>query len=118
MKASKRLIMSGTIAAALLAISVGSGSPSQAQSLTKVRLQLKWVTQAQFAGYYAAAAQGYYKEQGLDVEIKVGGPDITPEQVVASGGADFGIDWVPSLLSSRENGENIVIFLHDTLAAG
>jgi NitT/TauT family transport system substrate-binding protein len=107
-KVSKRLFMSGAVAAAMLAISVGAGSPSQAQGLTKVRLQLKWVTQAQFAGYYAAAAQGYYKDQGLDVEIKVGGPDITPEQVVASGGADFGIDWVPSLLSSRENGEPIV----------
>ena len=108
MKVSKRLILSGSIAAALLAVTFGAGSSSQAQALTKVRLQLKWVTQAQFAGYYAAAAQGYYKDQGLDVEIKVGGPDINPEQVVASGGADFGIDWVPSLLSSRENGENIV----------
>ena len=108
MKVSKRLILSGTIATALLAVTFGAGSSSQAQALTKVRLQLKWVTQAQFAGYYAAAAQGYYKDQGLDVEIKVGGPDINPEQVVASGGADFGIDWVPSLLSSRENGENIV----------
>jgi NitT/TauT family transport system substrate-binding protein len=108
MNVSKRLILSGTVAAALLAISVGAGTSTQAQSLTKVRLQLKWVTQAQFAGYYAAAAQGYYKEQGLDVEIKVGGPDIAPEQVVASGSADFGIDWVPNLLSSRENGQNIV----------
>ena len=105
---SPRIVLSGALAVAVLAISAGSGTSSQAQALPKVRLQLKWVTQAQFAGYYAAAAQGYYKDQGLDVEIKVGGPDINPEQVVASGGADFGIDWVPSLLSSRENGENIV----------
>ena len=53
-------------------------------------LQLKWVTQAQFAGYYAALEKGYYEEEGLDVTIKAGGPDITPEQVVTSGGAEFG----------------------------
>jgi NitT/TauT family transport system substrate-binding protein len=74
----------------------------------KVTLQLKWVTQAQFAGYYAALDQGYYEEEGLDVTIKPGGPDITPEQVVASGGADFGIDWMPSLLATRDKGGNLV----------
>jgi NitT/TauT family transport system substrate-binding protein len=74
----------------------------------KVTLQLKWVTQAQFAGYYAALDQGYYEEEGLDVTIKPGGPDITPEQVVASGGADFGINWMPSLLATRDKGGNLV----------
>ena len=58
--------------------------------------------QAQFAGYYAAAAKGYYKQFGLDVTLKPGGPDITPEQVVASGQAQFGIDWLPSLLATRD----------------
>jgi NitT/TauT family transport system substrate-binding protein len=91
---------------ALLAIAAGPGA--QAQSLTHVRLQLKWVAQAQFAGYYAAIAKGYYKDAGLDVELKLGGPNVVPEQVVASGGADFGIDWVPSLLNSREQGANLV----------
>jgi NitT/TauT family transport system substrate-binding protein len=79
-----------------------------AQAADKVTLQLKWVTQAQFAGYYAAAAQGYYKDAGLDVTIKPGGPDITPEQVVASGQAQFGLDWVPSLLSARDKGGDLV----------
>jgi NitT/TauT family transport system substrate-binding protein len=74
----------------------------------KVTLQLKWVTQAQFAGYYAAKEQGYYEEECLDVEIKVGGPDITPEQVVASGGAEFGINWLPSLLATRDKGGDLV----------
>jgi NitT/TauT family transport system substrate-binding protein len=74
----------------------------------KVTLQLKWVTQAQFAGYYAALEKGYYDEENLDVTIKVGGPDITPEQVVASGGADFGIDWLPSLLATRDKGGDLV----------
>src|SRR6478735_9354313 len=75
---------------------------------TKVTLQLKWVTQAQFAGYYAAAAKGYYKQAGLDVNIKVGGPDIIPEQVVAGGQAQFGLDWLPSLMSAREQGTKLV----------
>ncbi|MCC6456609.1 MAG: ABC transporter substrate-binding protein [Caldilineaceae bacterium] len=73
-----------------------------------VTLQLKWVAQAQFAGYYAAAGEGFYEAECLDVTINPGGPDIVPEQVVAGGQADFGIDFVPSLLSAREQGTNLV----------
>ena len=60
---------------------VAAGS-SQGQGLTKVTLQSKWVVQAQFAGYYVAKDKGYYRQAGLDVTIKPGGPDILPEQVV------------------------------------
>jgi len=74
----------------------------------KVTLQLKWVTQAQFAGYYAAKAKGYYDEEGLDVNLKVGGPSITPEQVVLGKQAEFGIDWLPSLLAARDTGQDLV----------
>jgi NitT/TauT family transport system substrate-binding protein len=74
----------------------------------KVTLQLKWVAQAQFAGYYAALDQGFYKAEGLDVTIKPGGPDIAPEQVVASGQAQFGLDWLASLLAVREQGTPLV----------
>lgn len=81
---------------------------AQAQDLPKIRLQSKWVVQAQFAGYYEAAGKGYYKDAGLDVTILPGGPNIAPEQVVASGGAEFGLDWLPSLLSSREHGAKLV----------
>src|SRR5450432_847963 len=91
-----------------LAFSGLSVSLAQAQDAPKIRLQSKWVVQAQFAGYYEAVAKGYYKDAGLDVSILPGGPDITPEQVVASGGAEFGIDWLPSLLNSREQGANLV----------
>jgi NitT/TauT family transport system substrate-binding protein len=76
--------------------------------MTPVRLQLKWVTQAQFAGYYAAQEQGYWEAQCLEVEILPGGPDIGPQQVVASGGAEFGIDWMGSFLSFREQQGNVV----------
>ncbi len=83
----------------------GGNKPAKTE---KVTLQLKWVTQAQFAGYYAAKAQGFYKDEGLDVNIKVGGPDITPEQVVLGKQAEFGIDWLPSLLSFRDKGNDLV----------
>src|SRR5215212_10578640 len=89
----------------------GAGASTSKQSkaaATKVTLQLKWVTQAQFAGYYAAAAKGYYKQAGLNVKIKVGGPDIVPEQVVAGGQAEFGLDWLPSLMSARDQGTKLI----------
>src|SRR3954464_150617 len=86
----------------------GAGASTGKASKTKVTLQLKWVTQAQFAGYYAAKAKGYYGKAGLDVRLKVGGPDIIPEQVVAGGGAEFGLDWLPSLLSARDKGTKLV----------
>jgi NitT/TauT family transport system substrate-binding protein len=76
--------------------------------LTEVRLQLQWVTQSQFAGYFAAADQGYYEDEGLDVEILEGAVDIVPQQVLASGGAEFAIAWVPKALVTREEGADIV----------
>jgi NitT/TauT family transport system substrate-binding protein len=96
-----------TVAAGAAARTDGPAAAST-QAKTKVTLQLKWVTQAQFAGYYAAKVKGYYGQQGLDVNIKVGGPTITPEQVVLGKQADFGIDWVPSLLAFRDTGKDIV----------
>jgi NitT/TauT family transport system substrate-binding protein len=79
-----------------------------AQAADKVSLQLKWVAQAQFAGYYVAAAKGFYQAAGLDVTIKPGGPDINPSQVMAGGGADVDVDWMPSALAAREKGVPLV----------
>ncbi len=94
----------GTIALAAALAATGFA----AQAADKVTLQLKWVTQAQFAGYYVAADKGFYEEEGLDVEIKPGGPDIAPAQVIAGGGADVVLDWMPSALASREKGVPLV----------
>lgn len=77
-------------------------------TLDEVRLQLQWFAQAQFAGYYAAIDQGFYEDQCLSVEILEGGVDIVPQQVLASGGAEFGIAWVPKALVSRESGADII----------
>jgi NitT/TauT family transport system substrate-binding protein len=76
--------------------------------LTKVKLQIKWLPQAQFAGYYVALDKGYYKAMGLDVEILPGGPDVVPSQKVLTGAADIGIDWVGSLLANRDKGQPLV----------
>nr|WP_085476272.1 ABC transporter substrate-binding protein [Rathayibacter oskolensis] len=84
--------------------SEGSGSSGD---LAPVTLQLQWVAQAQFAGYYAAVDQGYYEDEGLDVTIAEGGGDIVPQDVLASGDADYAISWVPKVLGSIEQGANI-----------
>ena len=94
-----------TIAAGLVLASLLAGT---AHAADKVTLQLKWVTQAQFAGYYVAKAKNYYKEADLDVTINAGGPDVAPPQVLAGGGADVIIDWMPSALASREKGVPLV----------
>src|SRR2546427_11975456 len=96
------------VIAVMLAVSCGAGTGGGGGQLTKVRLQLQWVAQSQFAGYYAALDKGYFKDLGLDVEIKLGGPDIVPQQVVASDAAEFGIAWVPKMLASREAGADLV----------
>ena len=93
-------ILTGAVAASFL-----TGGAWAADDVT---LQLKWVTQAQFAGYYVAAAKGYYTDENLNVTIKPGGPDIAPGQVIAGGGADVVIDWMPSALAAREQGLPLV----------
>ena len=95
----KKLMTSATA----LALMAGAGFAAD-----DVTLQLKWVTQAQFAGYYVAAAKGYYEAEGLNVTIKAGGPDIAPEQVIAGGGAAVIVDWMPAALAAREKGLPLV----------
>ena len=92
-----------------LALAAGLAfAAAAAQAADKLTLQLKWVTQAQFAGYYVAADQGFYADEDLDVEIRPGGPDIAPAQVLAGGGADVIVDWMPSALATRESGLPVV----------
>jgi NitT/TauT family transport system substrate-binding protein len=79
-----------------------------AHAADKVTIQLKWVAQAQFAGYFVAKDKGFYKDAGLDVTINPGGPDVAPPQVIAGGGADVVVDWMPSALASREKGVPLV----------
>ncbi|MEP1207621.1 MAG: ABC transporter substrate-binding protein [Rhizobiaceae bacterium] len=94
--------------ALLLAAGAFAATSVQAWAADKVTLQLKWVTQAQFAGYYVAKDKGYYEAENIDIEIKPGGPDIAPAQVLAGGGADVVLDWMPSALATREKGLPLV----------
>lgn len=113
MKRSTRLI-TGVSALAVTALALAgcstggsddtSSTDSASGDLTPVKLQLQWYSQAQFAGYYAALSQGYYKDEGLDVQILEGAADIVPIDVLTSGDADFAISWVPKVLGSIEQG--------------
>ena len=92
----------------LAVLAISATAASVAQAADKLALQLQWVTQAQFAGYYVALDKGYYKDENLDVTIKPGGPDIAPPQVLAGGGADLMLNWMPSALAAREKGLPLV----------
>ncbi|WP_127559992.1 MULTISPECIES: ABC transporter substrate-binding protein [Nioella] len=92
----------------LMTSALALGLATGAAAADEVTLQLQWVTQAQFAGYYVALENGYYEEEGLDVTIQPGGPDIAPPQVLAGGGADVMLNWMPSALAARERGLPVV----------
>lgn len=93
--------ITSSLVAAVLAV-CGATASVGAYAADKVTVQLKWLPQAQFAGYYVAQAKGYYKEAGLDVTIKPGGPDISPVQVIAGNQADVVVNWMPDALAARE----------------
>jgi len=103
MSISRKAVALGAIVAIAAAACSGAGSTA-----TKVKFQLQWVAQAQFAGYYAALDQGYYKDEGLDVSLLLGGPQVDNVNAVASGTADIGTAWLPKMLQSRENGTDLV----------
>jgi NitT/TauT family transport system substrate-binding protein len=85
----------------------GGGTSTESAGLTPVKLQLQWFAQGQFAGYYAALDQGYFKDEGLDVQIVEGGVDIVPQTQLADNAVDYAIAWVPKALASREQGAGI-----------
>ena len=97
----KKLLLTAVMAA----VTFGTVSAHAADPLT---LQLKWVTQAQFAGYLVAKDKGFYKDENIDITIKPGGPDSAPETVIAGGGADVIVDWMGGALAAREKGVPLV----------
>ncbi|MEA2632644.1 MAG: NitT/TauT family transport system substrate-binding protein [Chloroflexota bacterium] len=98
----------GVLLLMVAACNGGSAPSASSAALTPVKFQLQWVAQSQFAGYYAAIDQGYYKDVGLDVSLLLGGPNVNNVQVVATGGADIGTAWLPNMLQSREGGTDLV----------
>jgi len=108
-KRIRRVLATGAIAIAagpMLAACSGDDEGGDGD-LTQVRLQLQWLPQAQFAGYYAAVEQGFFEEEGLEVEIIPSGGDIVPQDALANGDADYAIAWVPKVLGSIEQGANL-----------
>ena len=109
----KRYRIFTTMVAALLLAACGTADQAKTApaasggALTPIKVQLQWFFQAQFAGYIAAVDQGFYKEQGLDVQLLEGGVDIVPQTVLAQGKADYAVAWVPKALASREQGAGI-----------
>ncbi|UDY24306.1 ABC transporter substrate-binding protein [Nocardioides sp. Kera G14] len=121
MKSTITKALAGAAAAALAAVTLSacgsSDSDADAKSsdtaaacstMTPVKLQLQWNNQAQFAGYYAAADKGYYKDACLDVTLLEGGSDVVPQKVLSDGGADFAVSWAPKVLGDIEGGLNMV----------
>ena len=102
----RRIRFIAAIATGLALIAGACGGEDD--ELTPVNLQLQWVAQAQFAGYYAAVDQGFYEDEGLEVTILEGAVEIVPQQVVATGGAEFGLAWVPKALVSNEEDAGLV----------
>ena len=107
MKKKWMVIGAAVVLVASLAVAGMAAARDSKSGATKVTVQLKWVTQAQFAGYYAAKELGYYNDQCLDVTIVEGGVDIVPQTELAQGNADYAIAWVPKALASREQGAGI-----------
>ena len=103
-----RRVVALAAVAVFVAAGCSAGTPSAGPAI-KIRLQLQWFPQAQFAGYFAAKDKGFYTAEGLDVEILAGGVDIVPATVVAGGNAEFGISWVPKMLASREQGADVQV---------
>jgi NitT/TauT family transport system substrate-binding protein len=104
----KRSMVIGVLAATVAAVGGTAGTASASPKLTNISIQLQWVPQAQFAGYYAAQDLGYYKAAGLNVKLLNGGPQIVPGQVVAAGRAQFGVNWLTALLAARDTGTQLV----------
>ena len=102
------LVMAMTLVTAACGSEDAAVGTGDCDSVDAVSLQLQWVTQAQFAGYFAAVDQGIYNRFCLDVTIREGGVDIAPQQQLASGVTDFAVSWVPKALVSREGGMDIV----------
>jgi NitT/TauT family transport system substrate-binding protein len=103
--------LAALLSLSLLAAACGSDDESSSGDggeLTDVKLTLQWVTQAQFAGYYAALEQGFYEDEGLNVTIQPGGPDLNGVQLLISGQTDIAIRQFGDVLTARGTGAEVV----------
>lgn len=95
--------------ALLGAAGLAAPQPARAAEPVKASLRLKWLAQAQFAGFYVAAQKGYYKAEGIDLTINPGGPNLLTENLVATGADTFGLSGgTDSVFAARDKGLPIV----------
>ena len=92
----------------LLALLLVSAVPAIAQTQDRVRLQLMWHPQAQFAGIYVALHKGFFGRERIAVDLIDGGPGISPVEVLAKGEADVALAWLPSAIDARMRGHEVV----------
>src|SRR6266852_6398153 len=96
------------VAPILFALLPMLATPAVAQAPDRVRLQLMWYHQAQFAGFYVALHKGFYGRERIAVELIEGGPGISPIEVLAKGEADVAVAWLPSAIDARVRGRDVV----------
>ena len=105
LKSTRYLMRAGLASFAVLLLTAVSSMPVAAQELTPASIRLKWLPQAQFIGYYVAKEKGWYEEEGIDLTINPGCPNIIAENMVASGADTFGHGGgAASLLRARSKG--------------
>ncbi len=110
-KLRMRPLLAASAGVAVLAVPSAASAHSTARAATAlptVTLQLKWLVQDQFGGYIAALKNGYYRQQGLNVKLVNGSPDIVSEDTVAEKQVDYAVAWVPDALAAREKVGDIV----------
>ncbi|NOJ38431.1 ABC transporter substrate-binding protein [Bradyrhizobium australiense] len=110
MSAARRLCQGrGVVFAFCLMVGLVLFSLAPAFALDQVSLQLKWKHQFQFAGYYAAVEKGFYRDSGLEVDVREGGPGVDAGAEVAKGAADFGVCTTSVLVNSAMRANNVVL---------
>lgn len=99
------------VLAALLALLVGCGGDDSGSASERIRIQLNWVPEPEFGGLYAAELEGYFREEGLDVELVKGGPGVAAPQLAASGRVEFAVVAGEQILTlGRAGGELVAVF--------
>ncbi len=102
------LIVLATIPSAIVARAADQTTEADHSPLVPITLYLQWYHQFQFAGYYAALEQGYYRDAGLDVSIIEGGPGVETFQEVASAPGRYGTAHGAGVLLQRIKGQPLV----------
>jgi NitT/TauT family transport system substrate-binding protein len=104
----KNLRIALMLLAAASLLAACSGKATVTAAATSVSLQLQWVAQSQFAGYYVALDKGWYKDEGIDLTIVPGGPDLSAVELVSAGTRDFGTAILPDLAVAVQNQKPVI----------